>query len=480
MGPEFDGGAQSTGTLNWRKEAAMLRARSTTGLFLLLALCAVPVSVGQKKPKELKPGWNLFSKEQDVQLGQEASREIEKQVQLLTDPEVNQYVQRIGKLLASQPQADKYPYTFKVVVDKSINAFALPGGPTYLHTGLISAAENEGQIAGVMAHEIAHVALRHGTNQVTKANFIQLPALLAGAVVGGRGITGQLAQLGVGFGAGSLLLKFSRGAESDADLLGARLMSQSGYNPIEMARFFEKLEAETGKGSALTQFLSDHPNPGNRVKAVEAEIRLMPRRDYNADSGQLPRVKEIVKNVKVEPKKQPAALNPSDISSSRPSPNLRAFRGHGFEIAYPDNWQTFGASNAPSVTIAPRGGIGQDAQGGVQVGYGVMIAYFAPEGQRRGDLRRDTSNLIREMQRANTSMRAGREAQRGVTIDGQQGLLTTLYSQSPFPGETEVDVLLTVQRPEGLFYMVFIAPEREFQHIQQTFQQILRSLRFTG
>ncbi len=457
----------------------MLRRRNTTARFLCAALCAISVAAAQKKPKELKPGWNLFSKDQDVQLGQEASREIEKQAQLLDDARVNQFVQRIGKNLAAQPQADKYPYTFKVVVDKSINAFALPGGPTYLHTGLISAAETEGQIAGVMAHEIAHVALRHGTNQVTKANFIQLPALLAGAVVGGRGITGQLAQLGVSLGAGSLLMKFSRGAETDADLLGARMMSQAGYNPIEMARFFEKLEAETGKGSALSQFLSDHPNPGNRVKAVEQEIRMMPRRDYTADSGELPRIKEIVKNVKELPKKQPTALNPGDISASRPSSNLRNFRGQGFEVAYPDNWQTFGESNSPAVTIAPRGGIGQDARGGVQVGYGVMIAYYAPEGQR-SDLRRETATLIREMQKANTSMRAGREAQRGVTVDNQQGLLTTLYSPSPFQGETEIDVLLTVQRPEGLFYMIFIAPEKEFRQIEGTFQQILRSLRFTG
>ncbi|MGH9674419.1 MAG: M48 family metalloprotease, partial [Bryobacteraceae bacterium] len=392
---------------------------------------------------------------------------------------VNDFIQRIGRKISSQPQADKYPYTFKVVVDKSINAFALPGGPTYVHTGLIQAADNESQIAGVMAHEVAHVALRHGTNQVTKANFIQLPALLAGAILGGGGgMMGQLAQLGVGFGAGSLLMKFSRGAESDADLLGARMMSQAGYNPLEMARFFEKLEAESGKGSALSQFLSDHPNPGNRVKSVEKEIRLMPRRDYNAEGGDLPRVKEILKTVKEVPR-TPDAINPANIPSARPSSTLRNYKGQGYLIGYPDNWEVFGDANSPSVTIAPRAAIAQGPNG-VQIAYGVIASFYVREGQRRGDLRSETANLIREMQRANPGMRQGREQSSRVTVDGQEGMLTTLYSSSAFRGETEVDVLLTVLRPEGVFYMVFISPEREFQQIRPTFQEMLRSVRFSG
>src|SRR5262249_39660068 len=137
--------------------------------------------------------------------------------------------------------------------------------------------------AGVVAHEISHVILRHGTNQASKANLIQLPAMLGGAF-GGRGMLGQLTQLGIGLGANSLILKFSRGAESDADLMGTRIMHEAGYNPIEMARFFEKLEAEAGKGGWFGQLLSDHPNPGNRVKAVQDEIRFLPAKsNYNAE-----------------------------------------------------------------------------------------------------------------------------------------------------------------------------------------------------
>jgi len=239
-----------------------------------------------------KPGFNLFTRDQDIQLGKEAAVEIQKQVELVDDKELNAYINLIGQRLASQPQADKYPYTFKVVNDPSINAFALPGGPTFVHTGLIAAVDNEAQLAGVLAHEIAHVALRHGTNQASKAQLIQLPALLAGNSLGTGSVLGRLGQIGIGLGANSVLLKFSRTAETQADLLGAQIAAQAGYNPIEIARFFEKLEAEGGARGL--QFFSDHPNPGNRMKAIEDEIRQLPPRAYSADTGRLPRMKAII------------------------------------------------------------------------------------------------------------------------------------------------------------------------------------------
>src|SRR4029450_8741245 len=130
------------------------------------------------------------------------------------------------------------------------------------------------------------VALRHGTNQASKANLLQLPAMLAGVMAGGNGsMLGQLAQLGIGLGFNSVLLKYSRNAERDADILGARMMARAGYNPIEMARFFEKLAAQGGREGP--EFFSDHPDPGNRMRTIQEEIRYMPQRNYNADSGEL-------------------------------------------------------------------------------------------------------------------------------------------------------------------------------------------------
>lgn len=163
--------------------------------------------------------------------------------------------------------------------------------------------DNESQLAGVLAHEISHVALRHGTNQASKTNLAQLPAALAGVVAKGS-ILGQLSQLGIGLGANSVLLKISRNAESQADLPGTQIAAEAGYNPVEMAPFFEKLEADGG--SQGPQFFSDHPNPGNPTQAIEKEIRSMPQRSYSADTGQLPRFKAIVGKLLPPKKKAPA------------------------------------------------------------------------------------------------------------------------------------------------------------------------------
>ena len=235
-------------------------------------------------PREIKPGWNFSPNSRMWSLAAKLPRKLNARCRSSVTGNSG-LVERIGRRLVATGMAGDYPYSFKVVNDPSINAFALPGGPTFVTHWLLKAADNEAQVAGVMAHEISHVALRHGTHQASKANLIQLPAMLAGAVVGSGSMLGQLAQLGIGLGANSVLLKFSRDAESEADILGARMMAQAGYNPIEMARFFEKLEAQGGRGGP--QFLSDHPNPGNRMRAIQEEIQYMPQKNYTAGTDSL-------------------------------------------------------------------------------------------------------------------------------------------------------------------------------------------------
>jgi beta-barrel assembly-enhancing protease len=242
----------------------------------IIVLLSGIVSAQVRPPK---PGFNLFKKEQDIQLGREAAAQVEKQYEVIRDPQLQQYIDTLGARLARSRYANDFPYSFKVVSDDSINAFALPGGPMFIQKGLIKEAESEAQLAGVMSHEMSHVALRHGTNQASKANLIQLPALLAGQVAGGS-MLGSLAQAGVGLGANSALLKFSRTAESQADYNGALIMSDAGYNPLELAHFFEKLEAQSGSQGRASEFFSSHPNPGNRVQAIEALIRQLPPRQY--------------------------------------------------------------------------------------------------------------------------------------------------------------------------------------------------------
>jgi beta-barrel assembly-enhancing protease len=260
-----------------------------TGVILLLA-----TAIGAQV-RNLKPGFNLFSPQQDVQLGQEAKAQVEKTQQILNDRRVTDYLTQLGQRLARSPRAGTFPFSYEVVKDKNINAFALPGGPVFVNTATFIAAQNEAQLAGVLAHEMSHVALRHGTHEASKGQAIQLIASLANSATG-NGMLGTLARAGIGLGANSVLLHYSRDAESQADYNGALVMADAGYNPVQMANFFQLLETRSSEGR-VAQFLSDHPTPGNRVRAVQEEIQSIPPQNYITDSPQFQNIRAIVQGI---------------------------------------------------------------------------------------------------------------------------------------------------------------------------------------
>jgi len=454
----------------------------------LLTILILSASAGLAQLRQLRPGWNLFSAQQDVQLGKEASEQVERRIAVVHDRDVNGYLNTILKKLEQSPNArslnrdgsrgEMFPFTISAVYDKKVNAFSLPGGPIYVNTGLLEMADNEAQLAGIISHEMSHIVLRHSTNQASKQNLVALPALLAGALVG-HSLLGQLTQIGIGVGANSILLKFSRTDEAEADYNGAQIMADARYNPLELANFFEKLQAKTSRQGSLMQFLSDHPNPGNRVAAVSEEIQYFPHRQYVDDeTGQFRRIRDIAHHLAGPGQLRGNYGDDAHISpapTARPSGGMLPYRGQSFSLSYPANWEIFGDRHSNTVTIAPREGLVESAKG-VSVGYGLEVSYFFPIGGSV-DLNRDTQALIRQVRQSNKEMRIGRDA-RSIQVGDGPALLTTLYSSSPYRGEREVDVLVTVTRPDGLFYIVFIAPQSEFDQIQSTFEEIVRSVRF--
>ena len=220
---------------------------------------------------------NRYEVQQDVQLGREAAVEIEKQFPVLNDYQSTQYVARVGEnLVAAIPPQFRQPafdYSFKIVNASDINAFALPGGPMYVNRGMIEAARNEGEMAGVMAHEIAHIAMRHATAQATKqgswkAQLGTIGAILGGAILGGQ--TGaQLGALGVQI----WQTRYSREYETQADILGSQIMARAGYDPRDLANMFQTI-ARQGSGR-VPEFLSSHPDPGNRFETINREAQLL-------------------------------------------------------------------------------------------------------------------------------------------------------------------------------------------------------------
>src|ERR1051326_2230843 len=237
----------------------------TVCAFFLAAASILPAADNRTK---LKPGFNLFSTQQDIEMGRKSAQEAERQLRILNDQEAATYINTLGQNLASHaPTNEKYPFQFKIVNDTAINAFALPGGFIYVNRGAIDAADNESQIAGVMAHEISHVVLRHGTHQISRAYVAQAPLAVLGGVLGAGSMGSILGQLGVGFGLNSLFLKYSRDAETQADLMGTQILHDAGYDPRAMVNFFEKLHQVSKERTS--QFFSDHPVPENRISNVE-------------------------------------------------------------------------------------------------------------------------------------------------------------------------------------------------------------------
>src|SRR5882724_11826358 len=223
---------------------------------------------------------NAFTQQQEITEGQKVAAQVYQQMPVLKDSDpVAVYVRQLGAKLVGQAPGYEWPYNFHVVSSGDINAFALPGGSIFINLATVQVAESEAQLAGVMAHEISHVVMRHSTCNITKqqtyGTFAGLGQLGA-AILLGNGKLGSAVAQGIGIGTGIGFLRMSRDYEKQADLLGAGILYDAGYDPRGMPQFFEAIQAKYGAGGA--QFLSDHPNPGNRTEYVNAEIATLPPR----------------------------------------------------------------------------------------------------------------------------------------------------------------------------------------------------------
>ncbi|HLY97893.1 MAG TPA: M48 family metallopeptidase [Candidatus Angelobacter sp.] len=454
----------------------------------------------QTAPQLPDPGRTGLDRQQQEKLGLQAMGEVYKQMPVLPDSSpVTRYVQQLGNKLARViPPDNSWPYQFHVVQASDINAFALPGGPIFVNIGTIQAADNEAELAGVMAHEMSHIYMQHSAKQAPKAAWAGIISGLAGAVLG-QSAAGSLARMGIQFGAGTLLMKYSRKDEAQADAVGAIIAYNSGYNPQSLADFFTKLEQRYGQGGP--QFLSDHPNPGNREAAIQQEIQDWPARKYNTNNSTFLQARQEAKSIRAysaQEISQGAQQNlwlqhnqkngslrsgtatsenvgvgdngsisnvaPEDI---RPSNQLRQYQGQGFIISYPDNWRV--SESNSSVTIAPSGG----ASGG-NVTYGAIISGFQPNSQ---DIVQATDDLIANMRQSNPGLQPMGSA-RTIQVSGVSGRSVELTGNSPLQGQRERDWLATVPAPGGnMFYTVFVAPEKDFEQLRPTYETMLRSLR---
>jgi Zn-dependent protease with chaperone function len=465
----------------------MKRMRNLTASIAVLTMLSMPLAV-LAQTKVVAPK-NSYSLDKDVELGRQAAQEVERKLPLLNDSSIQYYIERVGRRLAEaippEYQHPQFRYSYKVVDVKEVNAFALPGGFTYVNRGLIETAENEAQLAGVIAHEISHVALRHGTAQMAKAQKYQagsVAAQILGAVIGGGAgqVVGGLGQMGIG----AAFLRFSRDYERQADTLGAQIMANAGYEPRELANMFRILERQSGKGGP--EWMSDHPNPGNRYEAInkEAEMLRVPDPIHNTAEFQRAqaRLREMPRGRSMNDvgRNQPnsgnsrypddnGALDPRRVEY--PSARFRTYtEGNLFRIAVPENWREM--ANGDEVTFAPEGAYG-NVQGQFVFTHGAQVGAARAEGN---NLQTATDRLIDNLAQGNRSLRKESDYQR-ATIGNREGLSVTLSNISEATGRREViNVMTTRLRNGDLFYMVFVAPQEDYRNYQRAFQNIANNI----
>ena len=437
----------------------------------------------------VSPPENKYSPEQDVELGRRAAAQVREQLPLLRDDGVTSYVEDVGRrLVGAIPRELRHPefrYTFEVVNVREINAFALPGGPMFVNRGMIEAAHTEGEVAGVMAHELSHVVLRHGTAQQTKATPYavgELAGAILGAVIGGG--LGQVISQGTQFGIGTAFLRFSRDFEKQADIEGSHIMVRAGYDPRDMANMFRTIQQQGGSGGP--QWLSDHPDPGNRVEYITEEARLVrvenPVRDTRAFEQVQAHLKTMPRAPTTEEATKGGRSRPTGTSGGgsrmptgrveSPSTRYRSYdEGNLFRVSVPDNWQELPGNN--TVTFAPEGGYG--ASNGQSVfTHGIEIGVSRNESH---DLQSATSELIDSLAQSNPQMGRPSRSER-INIDGRPALRTTVSNVSEATRARESIALYTTQLPDGsLLYAIGVAPENAFGGYSDVFDRVVSSLR---
>ena len=434
---------------------------------------------------------NKYKVQDDVKLGREAAAQVEQQMPILNDAEATRYVAQVGERLAraipAQYQHSEFNYTFKIVNASDINAFALPGGPMFVNRGMIEAAAREGEMAGVMAHEISHVALRHGTAGATKQSnplnqILGIGAILGGAVLGGD--TG--AALGQTLYKGFLVNPYSREYETQADTLGAQIMANAGYDPRDLANMFKTIEKQGG--GKTPEFLSDHPNPENRYENINREAQLLHVNNPIGNTAQFERIQSKLKGMpkaqtmaEIE-KNAPATNNQGGTAQSpiangkyaarveTPSSRTKPISSSSaVQMNIPNNWQEF--PNSSELWLAPAGAYGDQG-----ITHGALVGTTRPQSNNLAEASQQyVESLLKSQGNDYLSQRSNATR---TTISGRNAYAAVLSGRSPLTNRTEITTVYTTQLRNGdLFYVITVAPENEAASYNSAFRNMLNSIR---
>jgi beta-barrel assembly-enhancing protease len=442
--------------------------RTLKMIALFLSLIGIAIFPALADRTNLTPAWNLFSPQQDIEMGRMLSNELEAALQLINNRNANTYIDAFGQQLSAHAPGYRFPYHFEIVNDNTINVWALPGGFIYVTSGLIEASTSEPQLAGALAHSIGHVALRHGTAEVSQAyNDGGINSTRARVSV-----NDAMTDLNIRFEPGSLPLQYSPEEERQADIVAAQIMYDSGFDPRQLTQFFATV---SNAPSELTgDFLEDHPNFPNRAATVQAELQKLGGLPQNVrgDSEDFHAIKDRLLAINASPPPSIYDRNTPGARPAQPSSRTAVFRGRDLEFQYPENWRA--SEGSDSILIVPDNGFVSS-----NLAYGMTIGTFTPPGTRIDNtaLASATDQLIEYLRQSNPNIRMVRTVGR-IRVDGAEAMVVDFTNDSPLGGN-ETDWMVTVLGPNGLLrYFLGVAPELDFKSYRPVFERIVASVRF--
>ncbi len=412
---------------------------------------------------------NFFSLKQDIEIGSESSKEAEQSLPLVRD---DAYLRAIGQRLIQNRSIPALRYQFRIVNSRDVNSLGFPGGPIYIYRGLLQSASNDDELAAVLAHEIGHIASRHGTAQLSRQLIVQAPIAIAAGLTATEAWKEQLGKLGISLGIDAPFLRYSRDQELEASLMALHLMADARFDPNALRTLLEKLnDAQTGEPSRAPAFVFNHPQSETLAQEIAEEIeRFVAPRPAHV-SAEFRAFRAGLQKLAYPPAKNAAAGPPLD-STAKVFTHPQDY----YRLGYPDGWQVTRTGTNGAI-IAPVDGV-QSSRNGDDVTHGVMFDLFdvaVPD--RSLTLEQATNRLIVFLRQRNQSLRIVPGAQTQTLISDEPGVRTVMIGNGNSSNSSEVVWVVTRLYYQSLFYMVFVAPEDEFAMSQPIFEQMIRSVR---
>ena len=489
------------------RQATTLSFRTASGALLVGTVALVPASpLAAQVIRRAPSAFNLFSVEQDIEVGRQSAATIERQVRVVPGARTDRFLGSVVSLLSAQLPANRYRFQAKVFDSADISVLVLPGGPIYVSTGLLGLARTEGELAGVLAHSMSHIILRHGTARASRA-YLDTAGFSALGGLGSAPSTSRVLNATGGYGLEAAFLGFSLSDEYEADALGAEVLSKAGYDPVAMVAVFAAARRESRRSASAARLASRHPLSADREDRIRDLVNVFGHRGTLEIVGGYSSVRWVGGSQRHASAREMkaaggnVALEPAPVAPEIPPPSAQFNRFNHpdalIAIDYPSNWEA--STSGFAISFMPPNGVVERSGGAPQLLQGVIVNFYAPfenavdrwnhsleqhfapfvdRTRPRGFLEDATDDLVRQIIAADPYLTAPTGSARPEAADGARGYSVRLSGRSPATGEPERVTVYTRALPDDhVAYMACVTPAKTATIVERTCARMVQSLR---